>query len=61
MSGSYCLGFDPQGSGDKVWNDLKRQGELMADGTSLPKTRKFKRKFTKFFHYMDFYGKILFL
>ncbi|KAB7499797.1 Non-lysosomal glucosylceramidase [Armadillidium nasatum] len=36
--GSYCLGFDPLGSGEVVWNSLKKSGHLRSEGKTLPKT-----------------------
>lgn len=38
-SGSYCLGFDPLGSGEEVWTPLQTTGQLSSEESSPPKTR----------------------
>lgn len=40
VSASHCSGFDPLGTGETLWNDLKVDGELDPRDIPLTKTRK---------------------
>ena len=41
VSVSYCPGFDPLGTGETLWNDLKLDGEIDSKDAPLPKTSKY--------------------
>ncbi|XP_041367827.1 non-lysosomal glucosylceramidase-like [Gigantopelta aegis] len=42
VSVSHCVEFDPNGSGEDVWNDLKEDGSLNSVGENSAKTKKGK-------------------